>query len=75
MATGGQAGSYPAEYRLIRAARYLGVAPWELAAQCDAWVNWAICFEQAEFKAERIAEKIAKHRRGEKLEDEDDDDE
>jgi hypothetical protein len=39
-------------YRLIRAAKYLGVRPWELAEQCVYWREIAIIFESAEINAE-----------------------
>lgn len=32
----------------MRAARYLGVAPWLLIEQPNAWVNWAIISERVE---------------------------
>lgn len=38
----------PEWYPLIRAARYLGVAPWELQAQPIAWQEWALMAENAE---------------------------
>jgi len=33
---------------LLRAARYLGVAPWELAQQPEEWTRWAMLAETAE---------------------------
>lgn len=50
----------PDEYLLIRAARFLKVAPWELAKQPKAWMDWALCFELADFRAEQIAAEIAR---------------
>jgi len=41
----------PDWYPLIRAARYLGVAPWELATQPIAWQDWALMAENAEAPA------------------------
>lgn len=32
----------PEWYPLIKAARYLGVAPWELLEQPAIWVDWAL---------------------------------
>lgn len=44
---------YPAPdgYALVRASRYLGVAPWELARQPLAWTAMALEFEAAESEA------------------------
>lgn len=36
----------------MRAAKYLGVAPWELATKSVAWRNWALMIESAEIRAE-----------------------
>jgi hypothetical protein len=41
----------PEWYPLIRAARYLGVAPWELQAQPIAWQDMALMAENAEAPA------------------------
>jgi hypothetical protein len=35
-------------YALVRAARYLGVPPWELARQPAAWQDLALEFEAGE---------------------------
>lgn len=48
----GQVGIMPDWYPLIRAARYLGVAPWELAQQWTGWMNRALVAESAEVDAE-----------------------
>jgi hypothetical protein len=40
----------------VRAARYLGVAPWVLLDQAAAWVAWALVAERAESEA---AEELA----------------
>lgn len=45
-------GRCPDWYRLVRAARYLGVAPWELAGQPSVWMEWALCAEAAEAAAQ-----------------------
>jgi hypothetical protein len=50
---------------LIRAARYLGVAPWELIDRPLAWQEMALAAESAESKAqatlqERAAKKAKK---------------
>jgi len=58
----------PDWYSFLRAARYLGVAPWELLAQQPAWFYLALESEQAEIHGEnKRAEKrqkrsSAKHR-------------
>jgi hypothetical protein len=39
-------------YRLIRAARYLHVAPWELAEQPVLWMNWALSAESIDAAVE-----------------------
>jgi hypothetical protein len=41
-------GQCPEWYKLIRAARYLGVPSWELARQPVWWVDVAIIAEEAE---------------------------
>ncbi len=45
-------GSCPEFYPLIKAARYLGVPAWELAAQPKVWMQWALVSEAAENEAE-----------------------
>lgn len=45
----------PAEYLLIRAARFLGVPPWELETKPIYWRNLALAAESAEGEAEREA--------------------
>lgn len=37
----------------MRAAKYLGVAPWELMEQPFVWEQWARAAENAENEAER----------------------
>lgn len=41
-------GAIPDEYALIRAAKYLGVAPWELMRQPYFWQQKAILYEKVE---------------------------
>lgn len=53
-------GEIPEWYLLLRAAKYLGCAPWELAAQPDIWRQWAVAAESAEGHAQ--AER-ARHKR------------
>jgi hypothetical protein len=50
----------PAEYVLIRAARYLGVAPWDLEERPSFWESWALVSQNAETEAENYR---AKHPR------------
>lgn len=49
----------PEAYYVIRAARYLGVAPWDLAQQPRFWLDFALCCEYAESRAPEIAEAFA----------------
>ena len=46
-------GAAPEWYVLLRAAKYLGVAPWELMEQPATWMNLALAAEGAENRAER----------------------
>ncbi len=45
-------GACPDWYPLIRAARYLGIAPWELMEKPMIWTNWALTAEGAEIEAQ-----------------------
>jgi hypothetical protein len=49
----------PTWYALLRAAKYLGCPPWELAAQPPLWMNLALAAEGAEGRAQ---EQRSKHR-------------
>lgn len=49
--TGGIFGSVPNWYRLVKAARYLGVAPWDLATKPVWWLEVALASQDAEAKA------------------------
>lgn len=49
-------------YSLIRAAKYLGVAPWELAERSIAWRDWALEAEAAEAKAQEQVHRQARDR-------------
>lgn len=42
----------PDWYPLLRAARYLGVPPWDLLEQASVWMRWAITAEGAENEAQ-----------------------
>jgi len=44
-------GECPDWYPLLKAARYMGVAPWELAERPIAWQEWALMAESAEISA------------------------
>jgi hypothetical protein len=62
-------GKCPDWYITITAAKYLGVAPWDLIKQPYHWTDWAIESQQAEAKAEqdrqkRNAPKIKHSRKG-----------
>lgn len=50
--TGGDMGVMPNWYPTIRAARYLGIAPWELAQRSVVWRDWALLAEAAEQAAQ-----------------------
>ncbi len=55
--SGGRRGACPPEYGLVRAARYLGVNPWDLADRPAVWRDWALEFEAAEAWAEAELQK------------------
>lgn len=63
----GKAGYAPEEYLLFRAARYCGVAPWELEQQSVYWLNHALKYESIENEAQRMrherAQKAARRKR------------
>lgn len=62
LATRGAMGHMPNWYRVIRAARYLGVAPWDLLKQPYAWIEWAEEAMEAENHAAQVAEEQARMR-------------
>lgn len=49
-----EAAKAPPRFLLIRAARYLGVPPWELAEQPAHWQHYALVMESAEAKADEF---------------------
>jgi hypothetical protein len=49
----------PDDYPLVRAAKYLGVAPWLLAEQSVLWQQRALLFEAAEIEAQKALEQQA----------------
>lgn len=51
-------GAVPDWYPLIKAARYLGVAPWDLLEQPVIWRRWAEAAEFAEAEAGKPPEKL-----------------
>ena len=53
----GFGGSAPEWYGLLRAAKYLGVAPWDLNRQPLVWRLWAHEAEGAEAAAQKHARK------------------
>jgi hypothetical protein len=55
-------GSCPDWYRLLRAAKYLGVPPWELLQQPACWYDWALLAESAEVDAQDARRKQTKPR-------------
>lgn len=63
METSGEYGSPPTWYRTVKAAQYLGVAPWELEAQPYSWVLKAEVAQDAEERAKKKAEEAEKRRR------------
>lgn len=55
-------GACPDWYPLIQAARYLGVAPWELVERPRVWLQWALASQAAEAGAETERIKVAQFR-------------
>lgn len=53
LASEGKFGEVPEEYALVQAAKYLGVAPWDLAERPQWWTNLALTFSSAEAQAEK----------------------
>jgi len=47
---------------LIRAARYLKVAPWELAKQPSCWLQWAIAAEAADTGGDVMRRQLQKQK-------------
>jgi len=47
-------GACPEWYPLLKAARYLGVAPWELNQQPRMWLEWALTAQAAENEAQAM---------------------
>lgn len=58
LATEGLSGEMPAWYLLVSAARYLKVAPWDLARQPAWWTNVAIAAQSAENSANKLKRKV-----------------
>lgn len=50
-------GAMPEWYPLIRAARFLGVAPWVLLEQQSTWLEWALIAGSAENEAHAMIAK------------------
>jgi hypothetical protein len=55
--TGGKVGGVPDWYTHIRVAKYLGVAPWQLLEQSEAWCLWGLDAMNAETLAEKKPKK------------------
>lgn len=55
-------GECPDWYPLMRAARYMKVAPWELADKPICWQNWANIAEFAEDRADAEKQNRAQKR-------------
>lgn len=53
LATDGAMGEVPDWYRLLVAARYLGVPPWDLAQKPLWWMNIALAAQSAENAARK----------------------
>lgn len=53
MATDGQMGECPDWFTVVQAARYLGVAPWELLTKPVFWMRAALEAQAAEVREER----------------------
>jgi hypothetical protein len=60
-------GYIPETYRLFRAAKYIGVSPWELSEQSVFWMNHALEYENIENRAsakrQERASKAARRKR------------
>lgn len=56
LASEGQFGEAPPWYAELQAARYLGVAPWELAERSVGYLNLALAAMDAEARAARDRE-------------------
>jgi len=56
LALEGQTGRCPEYFGLFQAAKYMNVAPWELAKQSIWWQNKALVIMQAEYNAQKILE-------------------
>lgn len=50
--TEGNMGYIPDWYPLVRAARYLGVAPWDLYERPLIWQTWALMADKAEIEGQ-----------------------
>lgn len=63
METDGRTGFVPEEYEFLRAAKMLGVAPWELEQVSVYWTNAALEYARVEAEAQASKEERAKKRR------------
>lgn len=55
-------GHCPEWYSHLKAAKYLGVAPWDLLEQPVHWREWAIQAERAEQESQKQIEEAQKRR-------------
>jgi len=64
----GRAGYVPATYALFRAAKYIGVPPWELENVSVFWMNHALKYEsienEATAKRQERSQRAARRKRG-----------
>ncbi len=60
-------GQIPDWYRTRAAAKGMGVAPWELAAQPLVWQEWELTAQAAEAAAQRERERHAERKRKSKV--------
>lgn len=52
----------PEWYALVQAAKWLGVAPWELLDKPIHWLHWGLAGRKAEAGAERTLNERAKNK-------------
>jgi hypothetical protein len=64
LSTGGEIGNPPSYYFVVRAARFLNVAVWELEARPDKfeWIAKALTCDYAELKGQAAAREIEEKR-------------
>ncbi len=55
-------GAVPDDYALVQAARYLGVAPWELLGKSIWWRVRALMFMEEEYEAKQSLDQHNRNR-------------